>query len=154
MTEWEYIAASPQHTINAGEKLGALLFEGAVLTLSGELGAGKTTFTQGVARGLGVTRNVTSPTFTLMKNYQGRLPLNHIDAYRLENITQDLGFDEFMEADGVTVIEWADFIADILPEEGLNVEFHINDDGSRTLLFKATGERYQEVLEELCTQLD
>ena len=153
MKQWKITARTAEDTVEIGEKLGSVLFPGAVITLSGELGAGKTTFTQGIARGLGVKKNVTSPTFTLMKNYMGRMPLNHIDAYRLENITQDLGFDEFMEADGVTVIEWADFVKDILPEDYLRGDFSINDDGSRTLVFSASGEKYQEVLDKLCTLL-
>ena len=119
---------------------------------SGFLGAGKTTFTQGLARGLGIEKKVTSPTFTIMKEYRGRLPLYHIDAYRLENITQDLGFDEYIDSDGVCVIEWADFIRYVLPEELLNIEFTINDDDSRTLKLKAYGERYEEVIAELCTR--
>ncbi len=151
MKQWKVTAKDALTTKDIGEKLATVLFAGAVVTLSGELGAGKTTFTQGLAKGLGITKNVTSPTFTLMKNYVGRLPLNHIDAYRLENIDQDLGFDEFMEADGVTVIEWAGFISSILPAEYLNGEFSINDDGSRTIVFTAVGEQYQEVLDRLCT---
>lgn len=147
------IAERSQDTLRIAEALGTLLTEGSLLVLSGELGAGKTTFTQGLAKGLGVLRNVTSPTFTIMKNYQGRLSLNHIDAYRLENVIQDLGLDEYIDGDGVTVIEWADFIKDILPEENLDIEFQMNDDDSRTLIFSANGERYQEVLERLCMQL-
>ncbi|MBR0385884.1 MAG: tRNA (adenosine(37)-N6)-threonylcarbamoyltransferase complex ATPase subunit type 1 TsaE [Erysipelotrichaceae bacterium] len=154
MEKLELTAATAKETTEIGRALGTLLSAGDVITLAGELGAGKTTFTQGIALGLGVTRRVTSPTFTLMKNYQGRLPLNHIDAYRLEDINQDLGFDEFMEADGVTVIEWAGFIASILPVERLNVDFFMNDDGSRRLCFTAVGTEYQEVLDRLCTLLD
>ena len=132
--------------------MGEIVEPNTLITLSGDLGAGKTTFTQGLARGLGIEKKVTSPTFTIMKEYRGRLPLYHIDAYRLENITQDLGFDEYIESDGVCVIEWADFIEYVLPEELLNIEFTINDDDSRTLKLKAYGERYEEVIAELCTR--
>lgn len=152
MKEVQFIVKTAQDTMEIGEKIGYLLQGNSLLTLSGELGAGKTTFTKGLAKGLDITQNVTSPTFTIMKNYNGRMVLNHIDAYRLEDVSQDLGFDEYIEGDGVTVIEWADFIQDYLPEEKLNINFHINDDGSRTLSFKAIGQKYEEVLDKLCIQ--
>jgi len=151
MKQTVLVTYSGEETREIGKKIGKLLFPGSLLTLSGELGAGKTTFTQGLAKGLGIEKNVTSPTFTIMKNYKGNLPLNHIDAYRLEDIVQDLGFDEYIEGDGVTVIEWAQFIDYILPEELLNIEFSINEDDSRNLLITAKGEKYEEVLEKLCT---
>ncbi len=151
MNELTYVCPTEEDTKALGFKLGEILEKGSIITLSGELGAGKTTFTQGLAKGLGVEKNITSPTFTLMKNYQGRLSLNHIDAYRLENIEQDLGFEEFLNSDGVTVVEWAIFIPYMLPEELLNVEITINDDFSRTIKFTAFGSAYQEVLDKLCT---
>ncbi|MBO4218866.1 MAG: tRNA (adenosine(37)-N6)-threonylcarbamoyltransferase complex ATPase subunit type 1 TsaE [Erysipelotrichaceae bacterium] len=144
------------HTHSADEtrqlagQLAAFLYPGALLTLSGQLGAGKTTFTQGLARGLGITRNVTSPTFTILKIYQGRLPLYHIDAYRLEGLDQDLGFEEYIAGDGVCVIEWSHFIQDILPEECINIEFSINDDDSRRLQIRAYGEENERIVEQLC----
>ena len=108
MKELKVVTYAPDQTRELGKKLGSLIDGSFLITLSGELGAGKTTFTQGLARGLEITRNVTSPTFTLMKSYKGRLPLYHIDAYRLEDIDQDLGFEEYVDGDGVCVIEWSD----------------------------------------------
>ena len=152
MKELRVVTYAPDQTRALGKKLGSLIDGSFLITLSGELGAGKTTFTQGLARGLEITRNVTSPTFTLMKSYKGRLPLYHIDAYRLEDIDQDLGFEEYVEGDGVCVIEWSNFIEDVLPEERLSINLTISDDDSRMLVFSAYGDKYEEVLERLCTQ--
>lgn len=151
MKELRVVTYAPDQTRELGKKLGSLIDGSFLITLSGELGAGKTTFTQGLARGLEITRNVTSPTFTLMKSYKGRLPLYHIDAYRLEDIDQDLGFEEYVDGDGVCVIEWSNFIEDVLPEERLSINLTINDDDSRMLVFSACGDKYEEVLERLCT---
>ena len=152
MKELKVVTYAPDQTRELGKKLGSLIDGSFLITLSGELGAGKTTFTQGLARGLEITRNVTSPTFTLMKSYKGRLPLYHIDAYRLEDIDQDLGFEEYVDGDGVCVIEWSNFIEDVLPEERLSINLTISDDDSRMLVFSAYGDKYEEVLEKLCTQ--
>ena len=152
MKELRVVTYAPDQTRALGKKLGSLIDGSFLITLSGELGAGKTTFTQGLARGLEITRNVTSPTFTLMKSYKGRLPLYHIDAYRLEDIDQDLGFEEYVDGDGVCVIEWSNFIEGVLPEERLSINLTISDDDSRMLVFSAYGDKYEEVLERLCTQ--
>ncbi|MBE6103604.1 MAG: tRNA (adenosine(37)-N6)-threonylcarbamoyltransferase complex ATPase subunit type 1 TsaE [Erysipelotrichaceae bacterium] len=152
MKELRVVTYAPDQTRALGKKLGSLIDGSFLITLSGELGAGKTTFTQGLARGLEITRNVTSPTFTLMKSYKGRLPLYHIDAYRLEDIDQDLGFEEYVDGDGVCVIEWSNFIEDVLPEERLSINLTISDDDSIMLVFSAYGDKYEEVLERLCTQ--
>lgn len=132
-----------------GEKIGRAVSENMVLLLSGDLGAGKTTLTQGIAKGLGIRRNVTSPTFTILKIYRGRMPLYHIDAYRLEGVSQDLGFEELMEDDGLTVIEWSQFVPEIIPDEYLSVSIHLLDEDRRRFDFEAKGGRYEELLEEL-----
>ena len=151
MKEVRLITASAEETRQTAERLASFLSEGALLTLSGQLGAGKTTFTQGLARGLGIEKNVTSPTFTLLKTYKGRLPLYHIDAYRLEGLDQDLGLEEYICGDGVCVIEWSNFIEDILPYECINIDFSINDDDSRTLLVRGYGGENERIVEQLCT---
>ena len=152
MKEWKVVTDSPKKTKALAEMIGRAVSAGTLITLSGDLGAGKTTFTQGLARGLDIDRKVTSPTFTIMKEYKGRLPLYHIDAYRLENITQDLGFEDYIDGDGVCVIEWANFIEYVLPDQLLNIEFTINDDDSRTLTLQGHGEKYEEVISKICTQ--
>ena len=117
------ISHSPDETQAAGERLAARLGPGAVVACIGELGAGKTCFVQGVARGLGVEAGVTSPTFVLINQYRGRLPVYHLDAYRTESLTEllDIGVEELMHGDGVTVIEWADKLRPLLPEHAITV---------------------------------
>lgn len=111
------ISRSPEETQAIGEALGARLTPGAVVACTGELGAGKTCFLQGLARGLGVTADVTSPTFVLINQYRGRLPVYHLDAYRTGSLTElvDLGLEEMLDGDGVTVVEWADKLLPLLP---------------------------------------
>ncbi len=117
MSRRAFVTRSPEETRALGEQLAARLQPGAVVGCIGELGAGKTCFLQGLARGLGVTANVTSPTFVLVNHYRGRLPVFHLDAYRTEALTEvlELGLEEMMHGEGVTVIEWADKIFPLLP---------------------------------------
>jgi len=114
---------TPAETQAIGERLGASLRPGAVVACTGELGAGKTCFLQGLARGLGVTGPVTSPTFVLVNQYRGRLPVYHLDAYRTGSLTElvDLGLEEMLHGDGVTVIEWADKLLPLLPARTIHV---------------------------------
>ena len=133
MKELRVVTYAPDQTRALGKKLGSLIDGSFLITLSGELGAGMTTFTQGLARGLEITRNVTSPTFTLMKSYKGRLPLYHIDAYRLEDIDQDLGFEEYCYSGHLCFIEWPELIEDLLPEDTVRVTIETLTDGSRRI---------------------
>ncbi|HEY7435323.1 MAG TPA: tRNA (adenosine(37)-N6)-threonylcarbamoyltransferase complex ATPase subunit type 1 TsaE [Methylomirabilota bacterium] len=116
-------ARSPEETQAIGARLGARLGPGAVIACTGELGAGKTCFLQGLARGLGVTADVTSPTFVLVNQYRGRLPVYHLDAYRTGSLTElvELGLEEMLHGDGVTVIEWADKLLPLLPAGTIHV---------------------------------
>ncbi|MCR5794849.1 MAG: tRNA (adenosine(37)-N6)-threonylcarbamoyltransferase complex ATPase subunit type 1 TsaE [Solobacterium sp.] len=149
MKEIKLVTQNADETRAFGEKLGKLAAEGMVFLLDGDLGAGKTTLTQGIARGLGIKRNVTSPTFTILKVYKGRLTLNHIDAYRLEGIEQDLGFEELMNDDGLTVIEWPRFMEDQLPEEYLRISIRLLEEDSRQITVTAHGIQYEEITEAL-----
>lgn len=117
------VSRSPEETQAIGERLGARLAAGSVVACTGELGAGKTCFLQGLARGLGVTGDVTSPTFVLVNQYRGRLPIYHVDAYRTGSLTEllDLGLEEMLHGDGVTVIEWADKLLPLLPARTIHV---------------------------------
>ena len=140
---------SLEETEQFGRHLGTLVQAQDVITLEGELGAGKTTFTKSFAKGLGVTRNVNSPTFTILKQYEGRLPFNHLDVYRLGDSEEDLGWDELFYGDAVTVIEWAKLIEHDLPKDRLQIEvFHENEFARR---FEVTpiGERYEQLCKEL-----
>ena len=140
---------SREETWQLGEKLGRLVQPDMVFLLQGDLGAGKTTLTQGIAKGLDITRNVTSPTFNILKIYHGRMPLYHIDAYRMEGVSQDLGLDEFLDDDGLTVIEWSQFMPNLVPDQYLRISIHLLDGDAREFIFEAIGERYEKLLEEL-----
>ena len=140
---------SRNETIELGKQLGKLAKENMTFLLMGDLGAGKTTLTQGIAQGLEIKKNVTSPTFTIQKIYKGRLTLNHIDAYRLEGLHQDLGFEEYLYDGGLTVIEWSEFIPDLIPEEYLKITIHYVEEDEREFIFEANGNVYEELLEAL-----
>ncbi|PPA68453.1 tRNA (adenosine(37)-N6)-threonylcarbamoyltransferase complex ATPase subunit type 1 TsaE [Jeotgalibacillus proteolyticus] len=139
----------PDETAAFAYKLGELLEAGDVLTLEGDLGAGKTAFSKGIAKGLGVTRNVNSPTFTIMKEYKGRLPLYHMDVYRLGDEGEDLGFEEYFEGEGVCLIEWAHLIEEQLPAERLQISIFHEGENDRRFEFRPIGERYGELCKEI-----
>ena len=123
---------SPQETFSAGRQLGEKAFPGQVITLTGDLGVGKTVFTQGLAKGLGIEEPVNSPTFTIVQVYdEGRLPLYHFDVYRIADSDEmyEIGYEEYVYGDGVSVIEWPQLIDDILPENRYDVT--ISKDYSR-----------------------
>ncbi len=141
--------SSEQDMIDFGEKLATYLFPGAILTLEGDLGAGKTTLTKGIGKGLGVKKVINSPTFTIVKVYHGTLPFYHFDAYRLEGHDEELGFEEMFEDEGVCVIEWPVFIEHILPKERLDIRIVKNDDQTRSLSFQACGKKYETMIKEL-----
>src|SRR5699024_9416950 len=121
MKHYKIETRSEDETIRLAEKLASLLKPGDVITLEGDLGAGKTTFTKGIARRLGVKRVVNSATFTIVKEYAGELPLYHMDVYRLEDSEEDIGFSDYFDGDGISVVEWAQYIKDYLPGEYLNI---------------------------------
>src|SRR5699024_9375847 len=124
---------------------------GNVLTLNGNLGAGKTTFTKGFAKGVGVKRAVSSPTFTIIKEYRGRIPLYHMDAYRLEYSDEDIGFDEYFHGEGVTVVEWATFIEEFLPEERLIIVLDKLSDTERRINMSAIGSHFIQILQHFAS---
>ena len=140
------ITNSKTETKNLAQRLGEILKIGCVLCLSGELGAGKTTFTQGLAKGLGIDQNVNSPTFVMMKEYEGRLTLIHIDAYRLEGISQDLGFEDYFDEEHVCVIEWSEFVKDYLPDDALYITINRLDENTREIVLNLT----EELEAQLC----
>lgn len=145
----ELVVHSLEETAALGEKIGSLLFEGSFLTLSGDLGAGKTTLTKSIGKAIGVKKVINSPTFTILKTYQGKMPLYHIDAYRLEGMHQDLGFEEVFEADGVCIVEWPHFIEEQLPKERLMIEILRNEEDERIFRIQAIGEQYEQIVREL-----
>lgn len=140
---------SLEETQSLAQKIADLLEPQDTITLEGDLGAGKTTFTQALAKALGISRTVNSPTFTIMKQYEGRLPLNHLDVYRLADSDEDLGWDEIFYGDAVTVVEWAHLIEEDLPEERLAIEIYQIDEQKRKFVLKPIGKRYERLCEEL-----
>lgn len=140
---------SIEETQRLAHQLAELLEPQDTITLEGDLGAGKTTFTQALAKGLGISRTVNSPTFTIMKQYEGRLPFNHLDVYRLADSDEDLGWDEIFFGDAVTVVEWAHLIEEYLPDEKLAIEIYRIDDSKRKFVLKPIGKRYERLCEEL-----
>ena len=139
-------------TIDLGKKIGQQLTAGDVLVLDGDLGAGKTTFTKGLAAGLEIPDIIKSPTFTIIHEYQdGRLPLYHMDAYRLENGgAEDLGLEEYFDGDGVSVVEWAEFVEDELPTDFLAIHFKRTDeDNTRILEFEPHGQHFDQVVKSV-----
>ncbi len=128
---------------------------GDVILLIGELGAGKTCFVQGLARGLGVEENISSPSFVLLRQYNGRLPLYHVDLYRLEKLPEiaDLGLDDYFYSEGVSVIEWANRALELLPAEHLLIELKIVSARQRRIALTPEGVRYTELVTQLQKQL-
>ncbi len=149
---YSVITSSPEQTWRMGELLGALLGPGDIVCLYGDLGAGKTSLSYGIARGLEVKEQyITSPTFTFVNEYEGRLPFYHIDLYRLKDREEleNIGFEEYLDSDGVTVIEWAERAEEELPGERLSVYLNYVDEKSREIGFLPEGERYQKLLDAL-----
>lgn len=144
--------ANRDATIALGKKIGQQLVAGDVLVLDGDLGAGKTTFTKGLAAGLEIPDIIKSPTFTIIHEYQdGRLPLYHMDAYRLENGgAEDLGLEEYFDGDGVSVVEWAEFVEDELPADFLAIHFkRTDDDNTRVLEFEPHGQHFDQIVKSV-----
>ncbi len=143
-----------EETKSLGASLAPILKAGDIISLTGDLGAGKTRFVQGLAEGLGVSETVTSPTFTIIKQYEdGRLPLYHFDVYRLAGPSDlhALGYEEYFFGDGVTVIEWGDKISRLLPPDHLVVEMHrtAEAENHRTLVAISHGQRSEQLKKKL-----
>ena len=119
-----------------------------VICLNGELGSGKTLFTKGFAQAMGIDE-ITSPTFTIIKEYIGELPLYHMDVYRLEDNKDNVGIEEYFDKGGVTIIEWANMIEDILPSERLDIKFKIAGENTRVLILTPHGEKYTSICDSI-----
>ncbi len=147
--------SSPEETRKIGEAIGRLLAPGDVVGLMGDLGTGKTVFAQGVAKGIGARGPVTSPTFTLIHEHTGRIPLYHVDVYRLRTPAdvEAIGIEDYIYGDGIVVLEWADQVLSILPDERLDVMIErqdmSEDDNVRKISISPHGERYRDMLKEL-----
>lgn len=141
--------SSLEETKHLAEKIATYANVGTLITLKGDLGAGKTTFTKAFGKVLGIQKTINSPTFTILKIYRdGRLPLYHIDAYRLEGISQDLGFSDYYEGDGVCIVEWPDFVEEELPKARLELSiYRMDEQEGREFVINGIGEHYKEIEE-------
>lgn len=144
--DYKYKSKNDIDTMELAQNIESEKFPNMVICLDGELGSGKTVFVKGFASALGITDNITSPTFNLIKEYDtGELPLYHMDMYRLEEDASSIGVEEYFEKGGVTIIEWADLIEDSLPEERLEIKFKILDENTRIIVLIPHGQQYEEL---------
>ncbi|MDN5276822.1 MAG: tRNA threonylcarbamoyladenosine biosynthesis protein TsaE [Clostridiales bacterium] len=147
-----FVTHSEQETVELGIKMGKLLEAGDIVLLYGDLGAGKTVLTRGLVQGLGAKDVVTSPTYTLMHRYEGRVPIFHFDLYRLGGPDEvlDLGYEEFFYGDGVSIVEWPERLEYLCPEEHVRVRIEVAGDGKkRRITVDAVGGRYSRFEKEL-----
>ncbi len=146
--DYKYTSRSEQDTIELAENIESEKFPNMVICLEGDLGSGKTVFTKGFAGALGIEEAITSPTFNIIKEYTtGELPLYHMDVYRLDGKVDELGIEEYYSKGGITIIEWADMIADYLPEERLDIRIKVLDEDTRVLLLTPHGKDYEDICE-------
>lgn len=136
-------------TIELGKRIGQNLIPGNVVLLTGDLSAGKTTITKGIGASLGVKRVINSPTFTIVKEYNGNCPLYHLDLYRLDGLNNDFDLEDYIEGDGVCVIEWPFQVSEILPKEYLEIKIERIDEFTRSIIVKNHGDSYVRVVEAL-----
>lgn len=145
--EFKYNSKSVIDTIELAQNIESEKFSNMIICLYGDLGSGKTVFTKGIANALGISENITSSTYTIIKEYDGELPLYHMDVYRIESPFDDLEIEEYFTKDGVVVIEWAENIKDILPEERLDIRFKFVDETKRTIILEPHGKAYEDLCE-------
>ena len=148
MEEYKITVHSDNETIAIAQNIESEKFPGMVICLNGDLGSGKTVFAKGFAHAMGI-EDITSPTFTIIKEYNGELPLYHMDVYRIEDTNEELGIEEYFDKGGVTIIEWANIIKDILPEERLDIKFKIVDENTRVIVLNPHGDKYINICEAI-----
>lgn len=154
-----FTSCSPEDTEELGFYLGNIIKVGSIICLTGDLGVGKTEFVKGFAKGVGVDDYVTSPTFTIINEYNGRMPVYHFDVYRINSVEEmyETGYEEYFFGEGVSIIEWADLIQEIIPEE--NITVHISKDLSeglnfRSISIKTSGEIYDSLIRDMLEKCD
>ena len=145
--EYRFTSHSEEETLELAQNFESEKFPNMVICLNGELGSGKTLFVKGIAQALGINESITSPTFTIVKEYDGELSLYHFDVYRLDGNTEGVGIEEYFTKNGLVVIEWANTIKDILPEERLDIKFKVVGENKRILVITPYGEKYEELCE-------
>ncbi len=146
--EYKITVHSELETIELAQNIESEKFPNMIICLNGELGSGKTVFTKGFASSLGITDNITSPTYNIIKEYEnGEMPLYHMDVYRLDGNADGVGIEEYFTKNGVVIIEWADTIKDILPDERLDIKFKVIGENKRILVITPYGRVYEELCE-------
>lgn len=136
-------------TIELAQNIESEKFPNMVICLEGDLGSGKTLFTKAFAKSMGIEENITSPTFNIIKEYEGELKLFHMDVYRLSEVKEDIGIPEYFKKKGVTIIEWSDLIEDILPKKRLDIKIKIVGENKRIFSITPHGEEYEDLCERV-----
>lgn len=145
---YKFTSRCEEDTLELAENIESEKFPGMLICLNGELGSGKTVFVKGFAKALGIEETVTSPTFNLVKEYnESEMPLYHLDVYRLDEDDKSIGLSDYLNADAVVIIEWAEIIENQLPEERLDIKFKVIDDDTRVLVFEPHGKQYEDLCE-------
>ena len=146
--EYKVTTHNELETIEIAQNLESEKFPNMIICLDGELGSGKTVFTKGIANALGINETITSPTFTIIKEYQtGEMPLYHMDVYRLDGDTSGIDIEEYYNKGGIVIIEWSKTIKDIMPNERLEIKFKILGEDKRMLIITPYGKKYEELCE-------
>ena len=148
MEEYKIAIRDEEELIELAQNIESEKFENMVICLNGDLGSGKTVFAKAFASAMGI-EEVSSPTFSIIKEYNGELPLYHMDVYRVENDIENLGIEEYYEKGGVTIIEWADMIKEYLPEERLDIKIKVTGENTRLVVLKPHGEKYISICEAI-----
>lgn len=146
---YKFTSNSDIDTIELAQNIESEKFPNMVICLIGDLGSGKTLFTKAFAKSMGINDNITSPTFNIIKEYDGELKLYHMDVYRLNELKEDIGIPEYFKKKGVTIIEWADLIEDILPKNRLDITIKIIDENKRIFSITPHGEKYEDLCERV-----
>ena len=145
--DYKITSRSIEDTMELAENIESEKFPGMIICLDGELGSGKTVFVKGFAKSLGLEETITSPTFNIVKEYtSGEMPLYHMDVYRLEDGDESIGFNDYFNSDGVSIIEWSELMSDILPEERLDIKFKVIDENTRIIKLTPHGSKYEDIV--------
>lgn len=147
--QYKITAYDEDETIELAQNIESEKFPNMVICLEGDLGSGKTVFAKAFALAMGITDNITSPTFTIIKEYEGEMKLFHMDVYRLNDVKQDIGIEEYFTKKGVCIIEWSDLIEDILPKNRLNIKIKIVDENVRQIIITPHGSKYEDLCERV-----
>ncbi len=148
--EYKVITRNEKETMELAQNIESEKFPNMIICLDGELGSGKTVFTKGIANALGINEVITSPTFTIIKEYlYGEMPLYHMDVYRLDGSDETVGIEEYFTKGGIVVIEWADIISDILPENRLDIKIKVTDEDKRIFVITPHGKEYEDLCEAI-----